>query len=146
VLAVLLVLLLGRQRFPDYFSRPLLSPSATWAYIGLALTAGGLAFAIWARRALGTNWSAIPSIKKDHELIQHGPYRLVRHPIYTGVLLALLGTCLSEGRVWSAFLFGMATMFLILKLKVEEGLLARQFPEAYPDYRRRVKTLIPFLY
>ena len=88
----------------------------------------------------------MPSIKKDHELIQRGPYRLVRHPIYTGLLLAVFGSCLAEGRVWNLAVVGMATILLIAKLKAEEALLARQFPDAYLQYRRRVKAIIPFLY
>jgi protein-S-isoprenylcysteine O-methyltransferase Ste14 len=66
----------------------------------------------------------MPSIKKDHELIQRGPYRLVRHPIYTGLLLAVFGSCLAEGRVRNLAVVGMATILLIAKLKAEEALLA----------------------
>jgi protein-S-isoprenylcysteine O-methyltransferase len=134
------------QEFPQYFEQRLLPPSEAWLYIGLVLTAGGLGFTIWARRVLGTNWSAMPTIKKDHELIERGPYRLVRHPIYTGLLLAMFGTCLAGGRVWNAYMVGMAALVLIVKLKAEEALLAGQFPEAYLEYRRRVKAIIPFLY
>jgi protein-S-isoprenylcysteine O-methyltransferase Ste14 len=112
----------------------------------LALTAGGLGFAMWARRALGTNWSALPGLKKDHELIERGPYRLVRHPIYTGLLLAIFGTCLAGGRVWNLSVVVMAALLLIVKLKAEEALLTRQFPDAYPQYQRRVRAIIPFLY
>ena len=88
----------------------------------------------------------MPSLKKDHELIQRGPYRLVRHPIYTGLLLAVFGSCLAEGGVGNLWVVGMVAVLLIVKLKAEEALLARQFPEAYLQYRRRVKALIPFLY
>jgi protein-S-isoprenylcysteine O-methyltransferase Ste14 len=88
----------------------------------------------------------VPSLKKDHELIQRGPYRLVRHPIYTGLLLAVFGTCLAGGRVWNLCVVAMAAILLIVKLKAEEALLTRQFPEAYPQYQRRVKAIIPVLY
>lgn len=145
-LAAALAVWLSLWQFPAYFEQPLLPPSAAWAYIGLVLTAAGLGFTIWARRVLGTNWSAMPTIKEDHELIQRGPYRLVRHPIYTGLLLAVFGSCLAEGRVWNLAVVGMATILLIAKLKAEEALLARQFPDAYLQYRRRVKAIIPFLY
>jgi protein-S-isoprenylcysteine O-methyltransferase Ste14 len=146
VLGALLVVWLGLRQFPKYFARPLLPASVVWAYTGLVLTAGGLGFTIWARRVLGTNWSAMPSIKKDHELIQRGPYRLVRHPIYTGLLLAVFGSCLAGGRVGELCVVAMAAILLIVKLKAEEALLMRQFPDAYPQYRRRVKAIIPFLY
>ncbi len=146
MLAALLLVWLASWEFPKYVGQRWLPPSAAWVYIGLVLTACGLGFAVWARHVLGTNWSAMPSIKKDHELVQRGPYRVVRHPIYSGVLLAAFGSCLAEGRVWSLHVFGMAAILLILKLKEEEALMARQFPEAYFEYRRRVKALIPFLY
>ena len=146
VLAAIVVVWLVSRQFKEYFEQPLLPPSPAWVYIGLVLTACGLGFTIWARRALGKNWSAMPSIKQDHELIERGPYRLVRHPIYTGVLLAIFGSCLAGGRVGEFCVFGMAAILLIVKLKTEEALLARQFPEAYLQYRRRVKALIPFLY
>jgi protein-S-isoprenylcysteine O-methyltransferase Ste14 len=145
-LAAVLVVLLGSRQFPEYFQHSLLPPSAAWMYIGLILTAGGLGFTMWARRVLGTNWSALPSLKKDHELIERGPYRLVRHPIYTGLLLAIVGTCLAGGRVWNLSIVVMAALLLIVKLKAEETLLARQFPDAYLQYQRRVKAIIPFLY
>jgi protein-S-isoprenylcysteine O-methyltransferase Ste14 len=145
-LAVVVVVWLAWRQFPAYFERPLLPPSPSWAFIGFLLTACGLAFTIWARRVLGTNWSAMPVLKHDHELIQRGPYRLVRHPIYTGLLLAIFGSCLAGGRVWNLCLFGMAVVLLIAKLGAEEALLAGRFPDAYPEYRRRVKTLVPFLY
>jgi protein-S-isoprenylcysteine O-methyltransferase Ste14 len=144
--AVVLVVWLGFRQFPEYFGQRLLPRSAAWVYIGLVLTACGLGFTIWARRILGRNWSAAPSIQRDHELIQRGPYRLVRHPIYTGLLLAVFGSCLAEGRAWNLSMFGIVAILLIVKLKAEEALMARQFPEAYLEYRRRVKALIPFLY
>ena len=144
--AAALAVWLSLWQFPAYLEQPLLPPSAAWAYIGLVLTAAGLGVTIWARRVLGTNWSAMPTIKEDHELIHRGPYRLVRHPIYTGLLLAVFGSCLAAGRVWSLGVVGMATILLISKLKAEEALLARQFPDAYLKCRRRVKAIIPFLY
>ena len=145
-LAAMLVVLLASRQFPEYFRHPLRPPRAAWAYIGLALTAAGLGFTMWARRALGTNWRALPGLKKDHELIERGPYRLVRHPIYTGLLLAIFGTCLAGGRVWNLSVVVIAALLLIVKLKAEEALLTRRFPDAYPQYQRRVKAIIPFLY
>lgn len=134
------------RHFPSVFGLRLLPPSEARLAIGVVLTAAGIGLAIWARLVLGTNWSAAPMIKQDHELIQRGPYRLVRHPIYTGLLLALLGTCGAGGRLWDACLFGLAVAMLVAKLKIEEGLMLRQFPESYPAYRRRTKALVPFVF
>src|SRR5690348_6341946 len=73
--------------------------------VGVALTAAGIGFAIWARRILGRNWSGRVEVKQDHSLIRTGPYRLIRHPIYTGLLIALAGTAIyfGEWRSWLAF-------------------------------------------
>ncbi len=110
---------------------------------GFALTLCGALFAAWARLTLGTNWSGRPSVKAGHELIVTGPYALVRHPIYTGLLLGLAGTALAVGE-WRAIL-GLVTILLAFaaKMKQEERLMMQTFPEAYPRYRKRVKALIP---
>jgi protein-S-isoprenylcysteine O-methyltransferase Ste14 len=142
VLAACLVL----RRFPEYFSRRILSPNAPRSAACLCLAAAGIGLSIWARVALGRNWNSTPMIKEGHELIEKGPYRFVRHPIYTGLLLAIFATCLSDGRLADAYLFGLAAIFLTWKLKVEESLMVRMFPEAYADYRRRTKALVPFLF
>jgi len=94
---------------------------------------------------LGSNWSADPSIKEGHELIERGPYRLVRHPIYSGFLLALAGTGLGSGRVMHLYIVGISLMGMCLKLRIEESLMLRQFPQAYREYMRRTKALIPFV-
>mgnify|MGYP001553218921 CR=1 FL=1 len=114
------------------------------AYIGLAITCGGVLFAFWARFTLGTNWSSRPMVKVGHELIVKGPYRLVRHPIYTGLLLAGAGSAIAVGR-W-CIMPGMALVVLglLLKISQEERLMTEAFPAAYPDYRRQVKALIPW--
>ena len=113
---------------------------------GIALCASGVAFAMWARRTLGANWSAEPSIKVGHQLVQTGPYRWVRHPIYSGLVLALLGTFIGTGRVRTAALLGFAVLVIVLKIRIEESLMMRQFPDEYPDYRKRTQALVPFLF
>jgi len=115
--------------------------------VGIVLCATGIAIAIWARRVLGTNWSGIITLKQDHELIRRGPYRVVRHPIYSGVLLGAAGSFLAllptvQGAICMLFLFA----GLRLKSLFEESLLSRHFPGEYPQYRREVKALIPFVY
>ncbi len=115
--------------------------------LGTACTAAGVLFSIWARRILGTNWSAAPTIKEDHELITAGPYEFVRHPIYTGILLALFGSIvLANGRLRDLIIFVFAVVLLWGKLKIEERLMLKAFPGTYPDYKRRTKALIPFMF
>jgi protein-S-isoprenylcysteine O-methyltransferase Ste14 len=130
---------------PALFAARIVPSSPAIDAAGIAMAVAGFALAIWARRVLGRNWSGAPVIKEDHELVRNGPYRLVRHPIYSGLLLAVFGSCLSEGRVHGATLFVLVLLSLLWKSRVEEGLMARQFPEAYPEYRKRTKALVPFV-
>jgi protein-S-isoprenylcysteine O-methyltransferase Ste14 len=115
--------------------------------VAILLCVTGVGIAIWARRVLGTNWSGIVTLKEDHELIRRGPYRLVRHPIYSGILLAAFGTFLAllptlQGLICMGFL----TLGLRLKSLFEERILSQKFPDQYPQYRREVKALVPFIY
>jgi len=121
-------------------------PLTEWSFwIGVFLTAGGLLFTVWARLHLGRNWSGSVTIKKGHELVMSGPYALVRHPIYTGLLLALLGSTLALGD-WRAILaFALAAGALWRKLRIEERWMRQQFGDAYQVYSQRVATLIPFV-
>lgn len=119
------------------------TPAVEWLGVGLAIL--GCSFAIWARLALGSNWSGRPTIKADHELVVGGPYALTRHPIYTGILVAALGTALADlqwRRVLGVILI---TVALLVKIRQEERLMSEAFPQSYPPYRRRVKALIPGL-
>jgi len=94
---------------------------------------------------LGGNWSSEVALKQGHELVKTGPYRFVRHPIYTGLLLMCLGTAIVPGqlRSWLGFLLLCAGFWI--KLKQEETLMLQHFPDEYPVYRRQVKVLIPFI-
>jgi protein-S-isoprenylcysteine O-methyltransferase Ste14 len=107
------------------------------------LTVAGLAFTLWARATLGSNWSGMITFKEGHELIQRGPYAHVRHPIYSGLLLMGLGTAVASGRLGSFVLLGLWLLMFAIKAHFEEQLMTRHFPEAYSEYRRRVKALIP---
>jgi len=113
---------------------------------GELLVAVGVSLAIWARRHIGQFWSARVTLKEDHQLIQSGPYARVRHPIYTGVLLAMMGTALFVG-VWRALL-GVVLVFVThwLKARREEALLTEQFGVEYQEYRRRTGSLVPRLH
>ena len=119
-------------------------PSSLWiVWLGLLMTIGGLLFACWARAILGRNWSGVVQLKQDHELIETGPYRHVRHPIYSGLLLAFLGTALMIGE-WRALLaLAIIAASFWRKLRLEERWLGEYFGAAYADYMRRVKALVP---
>ena len=111
--------------------------------IGLGLTVVGCLFAIWARLALGGNWSGRATVKANHELITRGPYALTRHPIYTGLMTAVVGTMLARGE-WRCVLGAVLILVTFLvKMGQEERLMMQTFPQAYPEYRRNVKALIP---
>lgn len=110
---------------------------------GLAITIAGCLFAIWARITLGSNWSGRATVKAGHELIVTGPYALARHPIYTGLLVAALGTGLATGKMRCIVGFMLIILALFIKMSQEERLMMQTFPDAYSAYRRRVKALIP---
>ncbi len=113
--------------------------------LGTILVAAGLGFSVWARRHLGRNWSAEVVVKEGHALIRSGPYAHVRHPIYTGILLAFLGTAVSIGE-WRALLaVPFALLAFVLKSRLEEGRMRQTFPE-YELYQRETAALIPFIY
>lgn len=115
-------------------------------YLAVGLVVCGALFALWARFYLGSNWSASVTVKRDHQLIQRGPYSVVRHPIYTGFLLALLGTAFYEGELRG--LLGVVFAFIGWKLKSleEEAFMHEQFGELYDSYRAKVKGLIPLIW
>ena len=122
------------------------APLSLWlVQLGAALTFAGIAFAVWARVWIAGNWSTDVTLKRDHELIVSGPYALVRHPIYTGVLLGLLGTALAVGEWRAALAVVLAAAAFWRKLGIEEAVMRRQFGEAYARYAARVPALIPFV-
>ena len=121
-------------------------PLAIWpAALGAALGYAGLAFCVWARLTIADNWSSAVQLKRDHELIIQGPYRWVRHPIYTGLLLMFIGTALAVGEWRSVLAVAIAAASFWRKLTIEEGVMRRQFGAAYDDYKARVPALVPFL-
>ena len=105
----------------------------------------GAAFTVWARITLGRNWSAEVTFKQDHELIESGPYALVRHPIYTGLITMALGTAINYGRVLGFVLFVGLCGGLWWKVGQEERIMNRHFPAAYAEYKARVHAIIPFV-
>ena len=133
-----------RVRIPWLAERIL--PLTEWSFwIGAFLTAAGLLFTVWARLHLGRNWSGSVTIKEGHELVTSGPYALVRHPIYTGLLLALLGSTLALGDWRAVLAFALAAGALWRKLRVEERWMRQQFGDAYQVYAQRVAAVIPLV-
>jgi protein-S-isoprenylcysteine O-methyltransferase Ste14 len=117
-----------------------------WTNImGVLLCASGISVAIWARHTLGKNWSGRVMVQQGHHLAEEGPYRVIRHPIYSGALLAMMGASLVLGYVFSFAYLALSAFGLVRKSKQEEGLLISQFPIQYAQYRKRTKMLIPYV-
>ena len=110
---------------------------------GVVLTAAGVAIAIWARWHLGTNWSGVVTLKEGHELIRSGPYRNIRHPIYTGILLALLGTAVAEGEVRGLLAVAVAWLSFYTKARREESFLTQEFGDRFAEHRRHTGMFLP---
>jgi protein-S-isoprenylcysteine O-methyltransferase Ste14 len=118
--------------------------SQTLHVVGLIFLLSGLSLAVWARVYLGRNWGMPMTQKEEPELVTSGPYQLVRHPIYSGLLLAMLGTALAVTFYWFTAVVVLGIYF-IYSATVEEKIMAASFPSAYPSYRTKTKMLIPFV-
>ncbi len=120
------------------------STSVLMGAIGVVLCALGIGLAIWARAYLGRNWGMPMSRKENPELVTTGPYAYVRHPIYTGMLIAMLGSAIGESPFWSLplVLFG---IYFVYSARSEEKLMIEQFPEQYRAYMKRTNMLVPFI-
>ncbi|HEY5456871.1 MAG TPA: isoprenylcysteine carboxylmethyltransferase family protein [Acidothermaceae bacterium] len=112
---------------------------------GLVLFAAGLAFSIWARVHIGRNWGGPMTQRNDPELVTSGPYRLVRHPIYSGILVASIGTAVALSWMW-LIVVALAGIYFIYSAVVEERNLTARFPDTYPAYKRSSKMLVPFIF
>jgi protein-S-isoprenylcysteine O-methyltransferase Ste14 len=120
--------------------------SGLWKLSGVVLCALGLLFALSARWYLGRNWSGTITLKKDHELIQTGPYGITRNPIYTGFVLAFLGCVLSLGQFKGIVGLILLITALFIKINKEEKFMIQAFGERYKIYKSRVPTIFPWLY
>ncbi|HEX3373551.1 MAG TPA: isoprenylcysteine carboxylmethyltransferase family protein [Edaphobacter sp.] len=146
VLTVGIFLLFGSPSTPDWFNQPLFTVTFPIALAGLGLAICGIGLSIWARLIIGEYWSSFPSLKQNHRLIMTGPYRFVRHPIYTGLLLAFLGSALQYGLVRSFLAVLTCAVGLYLKVTAEEEFMVQRFGEAYLRYCRKVSALVPYLF
>jgi protein-S-isoprenylcysteine O-methyltransferase Ste14 len=132
---------------PDlaFLSLGRLHDCAALAWFGAALTAAGQGFSIWARVHLGKYWSGTVALKEGHKIVSSGPYAVVRHPIYTGLLSAALGSALAAGT--KEAMLGILILFpsYALKWRREEKLMLGEFGAEYEAYRKRTKAIIPYL-
>ncbi|MGB7190594.1 MAG: isoprenylcysteine carboxylmethyltransferase family protein [Acidobacteriaceae bacterium] len=145
VIGAILIFNLGHAFARGWLTDRVIPLQPSWVLTGAVLTLLGILFAVWARITLGRNWSGVVAIKQDHELILRGPYRLVRHPIYTGFLLGLLGTALVYGATRCFVGLLLCGLVFWLKLRIEEQFMMQQFGEQYAHYRQRVRALVPFV-
>ena len=124
------------------------APKLAWLpWTGLVLMAAGLLLRAWAIRVLARQFTVDVSVRPDHELVRRGPYRLVRHPSYTGALLTFLGFALALGS-WASLAAVMVPVVLafLRRIRIEERVLAEAFPEAYPAYARTTWRLVPYVW
>ena len=143
IMAVGAYLIFARRAAAGPLGQRFLPETQAVRVFGLVLTAAGIALAVWARVHLGENWSARVTIKENHELIRSGPYAHLRHPIYTGVLTAVLGSVIAMGR-WNGLLgFAIILVSLIIKARREESWLGREFGDAWQEHRRHSGFLLP---
>ena len=126
-----------------WLTRPIFVAGPTLLLICVAVTVLGLLFAVWARLALGANWSGSVTIKTNHQLIRRGPYRWIRHPIYTGMLAALLAVAITQGLVSGAVGFAFVFFALYRKARREESFLSQEFGEGFTQHRQHTGMFLP---
>ncbi len=121
-------------------------PPGPWVEtLGIAITAAGLLFTIWARTYLGRNWSGTVTVKVGHQLIRSGPYRWVRHPIYSGLILATIGTAIVRGQVRGIVAVVLLWIGFVMKSRIEERVMAATFGSEYEEYSRTTGAIVPRL-
>ena len=127
------------------FSHGIFTPPLALSWIGAMLTAIGIGFAIWARVNLGRNWSSRPAVKEHHQLVTTGPYAYARHPIYSGIMLAALGTAFTTS-IYGVGMVIFISIAFALRMNKEEKIMLELFPEQYPEYQKHTKRLVPFVW
>jgi protein-S-isoprenylcysteine O-methyltransferase Ste14 len=139
------LLLALHAHLPSFLLQRFLPGGAAYALLGIAMVVTGLGLSVWARWHLGTNWSGDVTLKENHALIRTGPYGYVRHPIYSGILLALLGTAVAIGEWRGLLALALAFLAFAYKSSIEERRMRETFPE-YDGYRRETAALIPLIF
>jgi protein-S-isoprenylcysteine O-methyltransferase Ste14 len=130
---------------PDLYTVRVLPDLLPLVIAGLLVLILGIAFAIRARVHLGTNWSSRPAIHENHTITRTGPYAIVRHPIYTGILTGMLGTAIATGALLAFVSLLVIFVLFIIKIRMEEQFLLDEFGEEYERYRSEVKALVPYV-
>lgn len=146
LLVAAFMLVFFRRVEMGYLDTRVIPRSAATSAVGVALTLAGLLLALWARFLLGRNWSGEITVKQDHQLVRTGPYAIVRHPIYSGFLFALLGTAIAFGQIRCFIGLVLAVAGWRMKSLVEEQFMTEQFGAEYTSYRQDVKALVPFIW
>ncbi len=147
IVAIFLIRAGAFERGFFYPSYPPAAPAPVVILLGAAgvvLCAAGIASAVWARIYLGRNWGMPMTLREGHALVTAGPYRWVRHPIYGGILAALLGSALALGAAW-LLLLALFGIYFVYGAKIEEKAMLEQFPDEYPAYLKRTKMFVPFV-
>jgi protein-S-isoprenylcysteine O-methyltransferase Ste14 len=125
------------------FQRRIFPTESPLMVICVILTVAGLLFALWARLTLGSNWSGTITIKQNHQLIRRGPYRWIRHPIYTGMLVALLATVITQGLISGLVGFSLVYLALYRKAKREESFLSQEFGDGFNEHLKHTGMFLP---
>jgi protein-S-isoprenylcysteine O-methyltransferase Ste14 len=141
---LVIVLMIGPD-WPPWLRRQLIPGGWVRYWVGVVVLASGLSFTVWARRVLGSNWSGRIAIKDGQQLVRVGPYRWIRHPIYTGALVAILGSAVTSGTVSGLLALALACAALGHKIRIEERWLMREFGDHYAEYRRSSWLLVPYV-
>jgi protein-S-isoprenylcysteine O-methyltransferase Ste14 len=145
-ICLIAIVLLLTTRIPLPWLYLQLWPVGFWPFwLGAAVIIAGLLFAVWAREHLGRNWSSSVTIKQGHELIASGPYAVVRHPIYTGILTGFVGMAIALSQVRGFIAFALFFLAFWIKLRMEEQWMRSEFGEAYATYAHQTAALVPYL-
>jgi protein-S-isoprenylcysteine O-methyltransferase Ste14 len=139
-------LIFAKQSGIPWLDHQLYPVTVPIALVGLFAVLMGVAFSVWARLMLGGNWSNRVTVKENHTLVRTGPYRIVRHPIYSGILLGMLGSALQRGGIRCFVGVLICGFSFWLKTRAEERFMVQSFGEQYLQYRHRVKALAPFIF
>lgn len=143
---VLVVILFRFLNVQNYSFENRIATSNEWILtLGFIIFLSGLLLAIWARVSLGKNWGMPMTQKQNPELVTDGPYRRIRHPIYTGILLAMIGAAIACSIFWLT-IFAVAAIYFVYSAVMEERIMIKQFPKDYPAYKSKTKMLIPYVY